>query len=95
MSKNVYKIAHLRDQGKSVIIIPIANSNNDLSNVKLNQIKKAFQAHAAKAKLSGDICLVWESNSKLSFLAPNQWKTFCMKLNMNIVKQYINKELTV
>jgi len=95
MSKNVYKVAHLREQGKSVIIIPIANANNDLSGVKLNSIKSAFQAHAAKAKLSGDICLVWESNSKFSFLVHDRWRNFCMKLNMNIVKQYINKELPV
>jgi len=94
MSKNIYKVAHIKDQGKSAIIIPISNIKNDLPNTKLNQIRNAFQAHAAKVKLSGDVCLVWEFNRKLCFWAPDQWQMFCMKLNMNIVKQYINKELT-
>jgi hypothetical protein len=95
MSKKIYKVAHIREQGKDVIIIPISNINNDLTNEKLNEIRRIFQTHAIKTKLSGDVCLVWEFNNKLCALAPPQWKTFCASLNMRIVKQYINKELTI
>jgi len=95
MSKKIYKVAHIREQGKDVIIIPISNINNNLTNEKLNEIRRVFQTQAIKTKLSGEVCLVWEFNKQLFSLAPSQWKAFCANLNMRIVKQYINKELTL
>jgi len=95
MSKKIYKIAHIREQGKDVILIPITNVNNELTNEKLNEIRRIFQTHAIQTKLSGDVCLVWEFNNKLCFLAPNQWKAFCTSLNMRIIKQYLNQEMTL
>ena len=95
MSKKIYKVAHIRALGKDVIIIPITNINNDLPNEKLNEIRRAFQTKAIKVKLSGEVCLVWEYHNMLCFLAPNQWKAFCTSLNMRVVNEYINKELTL
>jgi hypothetical protein len=94
MSNNIYRIAHLREQGQDMIIIPMASSINFKTETEQNDIKNSLQCFARDAGLAGTVCLVWNSGNRFNFMAPKAWHSFFRGLNMNVVSANINKTLT-
>lgn len=91
---NVYQVAHIREQGQDMIIVPMDPSINSKTLQQQNDVKSYIQASASSAGLSGTVCLIWSAGNKFSFLAPTQWHAFFRSINMNFVSANINKRLT-
>jgi hypothetical protein len=94
MTSETYKIAHIREQGQDMIIIPVSSSVNSKTQNQQNELLASLQYFSRDAGLAGTVCLVWEVGNRLSFLAPPQWHGFFKSLNMRFVLQNINKKLT-
>lgn len=94
MSSQTYQVAHIREQGQNMIIIPVSNSVNNIGTAKQNELKSSLQLFAQDAGLAGEVCLVWEHGNHFHFLAPSQWHGFFKSINMQFVARNINKKLT-
>jgi hypothetical protein len=89
-----FKIAHLREQGQDLIIVPLESSFGSKSDDDQRAAIAELQAHARGAGLAGTIVPVWESGGRMSFIAPQPWHSFFKGLSMQHVRQNINKELS-
>ncbi|MFM2663315.1 hypothetical protein AAFX24_00020 [Vibrio mediterranei] len=94
MSSESYQVAHIREQGQDMIIIPLNQKVSTYSQSKLNELKHSLQFYASDAGLAGEVCLVWENGRTFHFLAPSQWHAFFRSINMRFVASNINKKLT-
>ena len=93
MANQTFEVAHIREQGQDMVIVPVASVVGSKSLQKQNEIKDSLQMYAADAGLAGVVCLVWNSGNKFSFLAPFQWHGFFRSINMRFVSVNINKRL--
>lgn len=94
MASQIYEVAHIREQGQEMIIIPVSNSVNNIGSTKQNELKSFLQDSSRSAGLVGEVCLVWEQGRNFYFLAPKQWHGFFKSINMRFVAQNINRKLT-
>ncbi|NUW72499.1 hypothetical protein HOP38_08205 [Vibrio mediterranei] len=94
MSSETYQVAHIREQGQDMIIIPLNQRVGTYSQSQLNDLKRSLQFYASDAGLAGEVCLVWESGRTFHFLAPTPWHAFFRSINMSVVAANINKKLT-
>jgi len=94
MGTQTYEVAHLREQGQDMIIVPVTSSVGSKNNQQQNEIKNSLQLFAADAGLAGIVCLVWSSGNRFSFLAPSQLHVFFRSIDMRFVAANINKRLT-
>lgn len=92
---NTYEVAHIREQGQDIIIIPVSKSVNSMSNAKQNELRDSLQYYASDAGLAGKVCLVWECGRRFNFLAPQPWRPFFSNMSMQFVAININKKLTI
>lgn len=92
MSK--YKIAHIREQGVDLIIIPLDSSFGHKSGQTQTEIIHSLQACANAAGLAGKVVPVWQEGSHYSFIAPTQWHAYFKSISWDDVVLNINKELT-
>ena len=77
-----FRIAHVRQQGQDIIIVPLESSFGNKSGDDQNAIMAELQAHARGAGLAGTIVPVWESGGRMSFIAPRPWHPFFQSLSM-------------
>ena len=94
MSNKTYEIAHIREQGQDMIIVPVTSSVGSKNQQQQNEIKNSLQLFATDAGLAGMVCLVWSSGNRFGFLAPSQWHGFFRSIDMRFVAANINKKLT-
>jgi len=94
MSTQTFEVAHLREQGQDMIIVPVNSSVGSKSQQQQNELKISLEMYAANAGLAGTVCLVWNSGNRFGFLAPSQWHGFFRSIDMNFVAININKKLT-
>lgn len=92
MSK--FKIAHLREQGVDMIIIPLESAFGYKSESDQQETIASLQACAEGAGLAGTVVPVWKNGSRMQFIAPTQWHTFFKSISWDWVLLNINKELT-
>ena len=55
-----YRIAHIREQGQDMIIVPLESRFHNQPADKKESTRAALQQCAAQNKLGGTVCLVWE-----------------------------------
>lgn len=89
-----YKIAHIREQGVDLIIIPLDSSFGNKSETDQHEIISALQACASSAGLAGAVVPIWREGSGHRFIAPSNWHPFFKSFSWNDVMRNINKELT-
>ena len=94
MSTQTYEVAHLREQGQDMIIVPVKSSVASKTQQQQNEIKSSLQMYAENAGLAGTVCLVWSTGNRFGFLAPTPWHGFFRSINMNFVALNVNKKLT-
>lgn len=92
MSK--YKIAHLREQGQDMIIIPLDKNFEYKTNNEQSEIVDSLQSYATSAGLAGTVVPVWLHGPQMKFIAPRPWHPFFKSLTWNAVISNLNKELT-
>ncbi|WP_321346442.1 hypothetical protein [Halopseudomonas oceani] len=91
-----YKIAHIREQGQDMIIVPLDSSFNLKSQHDQNEVMDALQAAATSAGLAGHVVLIWKNSNTVRFMAPPQWHPFFKSPGIyQLVMSNLNKELTI
>jgi len=89
-----YNIAHIREQGQDIIIVPLESSFGHASSSRQQETIDTLQAHARSAKLAGTVVPVWDGGGgDMGFLAPRQWHPFFNGLSLEMVSQSLNREL--
>lgn len=89
-----FNIAHLREQGDDVVIIPLEDSFDYRSDQDRHNARLEFQARSANAGLRGDVVLVWNSGGRMKFIAPPNWLSFFQGASMDWVQANVNKTLS-
>jgi hypothetical protein len=90
-----FDIAHLREQGQDMIIVPLDSSFGHKSSGDQQQTIAALQASARGAGLAGTVVPVWNDGlGRMVFIAPRPWHPFFQSISLNFVAGNINKRLT-
>lgn len=90
-----FKIAHIREQGINLIIIPLESDFENKSNDAQQEIIDSLQLAASSAGLAGTVVPVWRTGRQHSFIAPNRWHPFFRSLSWNQIISNLNKVLTI
>ncbi|CAK2159080.1 conserved hypothetical protein [Vibrio crassostreae] len=93
MSSETYEVAHIREQGQDMIIIPVDARVNNFPPNKQNELRNSLQIYASDAGLAGEVCVVWQVGRNFHFMAPNPWHAFFKSIDMRFVARNINKKL--
>lgn len=89
-----FQIAHIREQGQDIIIVPLDRSYGYKSNQEQLQIKNAIQLSASAAGLAGTVVPVWDGGAgRMAFIAPTPWHRFFQGLSLPVIGRMINREL--
>ncbi len=89
-----FKVAHVREQGVDLIIVPLDGSFGHRVETEQNAVVADLQARAGSAGLAGTVVPVWDSGGgRMSFLAPPNWHPFFKNLSLRTVAANLNKEI--
>jgi hypothetical protein len=89
-----FKVAHLRQQGQDMIVVPLESSFGNKTSHDQRQMISSLQIHARAAGLAGTVIPVWDGGGgRMQFIAPQPWHPFFRSLNLRSVFSNINKDL--
>jgi hypothetical protein len=89
-----FDIAHLREQGQDLIIVPLDSSFGHKSSGEQQHVIASLQACARSAGLAGTVVPVWEDGfGRMAFIAPRPWHPFFQSIGMDFVTGNINRRL--
>jgi len=90
-----FKVAHIREQGSDMIIVPLASSFGSRGSTDQNEIISDLQAHAHAAGLAGRVVAVWDDGGGgMRFIAPSPWLSFFTSVSLSWVWHNVNKTLS-
>jgi hypothetical protein len=89
-----YKVAHIREQGQDLVIIPLDSAFGHRSQDEQKHLLAEFEIHTSAAGLAGHVALVWDSGGRASFLGPKNWHQFLEGINLNYVISRLNKQIS-
>jgi len=89
-----FKIAHIREQGIDLIIVPLDSSFGNRTTDDQHSFIRALQACASSAGIAGTVVPVWVSGSTRSWICPPNWNSFFQSCQWNDILANLNKELT-
>lgn len=90
-----FKVAHVKEQGVNLIIVPLDDSFGRKTSSNQNQVVSELQLRANSAGLAGTVVPVWDSGGgRMSFMAPTNWHAFFRGLSLHSVAANINKEIS-
>ena len=87
------KIAHLKQQGIDLIIVPLAPSFGREFQTTQESIVSSIQARAIAAGLAGTVVPVWDDNGRMGFRAPIPWHPFFRGVNLPLVYANLNRQI--
>jgi hypothetical protein len=88
------KVAHLREQGQDMVIVPLDSSFGLKSEQEQKEIIDELQIRSRAAGLKGTVIPVWENSGRIHFIAPHRWHPFFQSLSMHQIWANINKEIS-
>jgi len=89
-----FKVAHLRQQGQDMVIIPLDSEFGRKMSSEQNEVATELQLRSRSAGLGGRVVLVWDNGGgRMGFLAPHNWRAFFASLSLNWVFANINREI--
>ena len=89
-----FDIAHIREQGVDLIIIPLDDSFRFKSGKDQETAIAELQARASTAGLAGTVVPVWDNGGgRMAFRAPNNFHPFFKSIDLIFVATNINREL--
>lgn len=88
-----FRIAHLREQGQQMIIIPLDSQFEHKSSAAQHDTIEALQACASNAGLAGTVVVAWQAGNRVKFIAPQPWHPFFRSLTWNDILRNLNKVL--
>lgn len=90
-----YDVAHIREQGVDLIIIPLESSFGQRSRSDQVEVTAGLQLCAGAAGLAGTVVPVWEDGfGRMAFLAPQGFHPFFRSIDLMFVARNINRRLT-
>lgn len=89
-----YEIAHIREQGQDMIIMPLNRQFDSLSREEKFVFINYMQAAAQEAGLAGTVVPVWDVGfGRSMFIAPKPWHPFFSSISLNTLFRMRNKIL--
>lgn len=89
-----FKVAHVREQGIDLIIIPLDDDFGRKTQADQNSAIAELQARASSAGLAGRVVPAWDAGGgRMAFIAPPNWHPFFKSINLAFVIANINREL--
>ena len=89
------KVAHLREQGADMIIVPLERSFGSRSPFDQHETIDEIQSRAQSAGLRGTVVPVWDNGGgRMAFIAPNGWLPFFRSIGLSFVFRNLNRELS-
>jgi hypothetical protein len=89
-----YDVAHIREQGTDLIIIPLESSFGAQSPATQHQTIDELQIRANSAGLKGTVVPVWNSGGRMAFIVPPNWRSFFSSINLQFVAANINRYIS-
>ena len=90
-----FEVAHIREQGADLVIIPLDDSFGHESPQEQRRITNSLQMCASGAGLAGLVVPVWDAGGgRMGFLAPPGYHPFFLSIDLGFVAGNINRELT-
>lgn len=88
-----FKIAHIKEQGVNVIIVPLASRYGKLSVEEKDALIQHFQNAATAMQWSGRVVPMWMEGKGIRFIAPPEWYEFFRTLKWKVLMRNLNREL--
>lgn len=89
-----YRVAHIREQGIDLVIIPLEDAFGLKTENEQQEIIAELQLHATGAGLAGTVVPIWRAaGGRMGFIAPQNWHPFFRSLNRLAVEAMLNKEI--
>jgi len=88
------KIAHLREQGQDIIIVPLDRRFDFASDRDQQATVREIRIAAASAGLAGTVAVIWKSGSRMKFIAPLPWHQFFRRIDIDHVYRNLNRSLS-
>jgi hypothetical protein len=90
-----FEVAHIREQGVDLIIVPLAREFGWKSADQQDSIVSTLQARASVAGLAGHVVPVWDAgSSRMAFRAPRNWHRFFRSISLRFVHLNLNRRLS-
>jgi hypothetical protein len=94
MELPTYEVAHVREQGVDLIIVPVKSSFQHMNSSGQDALVAELQVRAAEAGLAGTVVPVWEeSGGRMGFRAPTGFHPFFKSIDLGVVAANINTKL--
>lgn len=91
-----FKIAHIKEQGQEMIIVPVNPTFGRKSQAEQQEIMDALRFAARSAGLAGTVVAIWADGSRVGFIAPHPWHPFFQSAGIySLVMGNINRELII
>ena len=91
-----FDVAHLREQGQNLIIVPVNRDYGSKTSTEQEQILLELELAANRAGLAGHAVAVWDAGSgRMAFRGPSAWRSFLEGLSLPLIAANINKRITV
>lgn len=89
-----FDVAHIKEQGIDLIIIPLNSSFRFKNESEQHEIISELQLRASNAGLAGTVVPVWDNGGgRMAFIAPENWHPFFRSINLQFVTANINRQL--
>jgi hypothetical protein len=90
------QIAHIREQGVDLIIVPLDKSFAAQTAAQQQGAIDALRMSASLAGLAGDVVPVWDTgDNRMGFLAHKNYHPYFVSISLEFVYANLNKELYV
>jgi hypothetical protein len=89
-----YKVAHVKEQGVNLIIIPLDSAFGRKIRQEQGRIIAELQVRSNAAGLAGTVVPVWDGGGgRMSSMAPPRWHPFFRSLDLGRVWASVNQEI--
>ena len=88
-----FRIAHIKEQGVNVIIVPLGAAFGALTEDGRQHIIVALEAAALAAEYRGRVVPMWLERQRARSIAPPEWVVFFSTLKWRDVVKNLNREL--
>jgi hypothetical protein len=89
-----FQIAHLREQGQDMIVVPLDSGFGRKVRQDQDGVISELQIHARSAGLAGTVVAVWDGGGgRMAFIAPRPWHPFFQSIDLRFVAANLNREL--
>lgn len=89
-----FKVAHLKEQGVDLIIIPLDNDFGYKTDSEQIQSVRELQRRASSAGLRGAVIPVWDGGGgRMAFRAPHNYHPYFQSIDLSVVWANVNREL--